>query len=278
MLIEPNDLVKLISSSGAIIIDCRFTLTDVMWGQSEYDKRHIPGAHYAHLDLDLSAPVKPGKTGRHPLPRRDHLASLLGKWCVHSESTVVVYDQSNGGIAARAWWLLKWAGVGDVRLLNGGWARWTRNGLPVDDAQPAECAGVYDFHHDKMPIIEMTDVEAFSEGHENVLIDARASERYAGITEPIDPVAGRIPGAVNMPWMSNVQDDGVWIAKEQIRQHFADMQVEKGKSVAVYCGSGVTACHLAFAYEYADLGVATLYPGSWSEWITQPGNPIITEY
>jgi thiosulfate/3-mercaptopyruvate sulfurtransferase len=276
LLIEASDLNTLLQKNEVLVIDCRFSLQNTEWGREEYYQGHVPGAYYAHLDDDLSSKVLPGRTGRHPLPTDVHLQRLIRSWGVEHDSLVVVYDQSAGGVAARAWWLLKWAGVERVRMLDGGWTAWQRKGLPISDEIPPIRNSEFVIQPGGMPIVGTEEVGQFPAREGAVLIDTRARERYLGEDEPLDPVAGHIPGALNLPWMSSVLDDGYWRDIDEIRTTFDKITAGGRKDVAMYCGSGVTACHLAFAYELAGLGRARIYPGSWSEWITDVTNPVAT--
>jgi thiosulfate/3-mercaptopyruvate sulfurtransferase len=273
-LIDPRELMALINEAAVTVIDCRYSLQQPELGEQQYLESHIPGACYAHLDEDLSSPVVRGKTGRHPLPRPDQLQELLRSWGITSDSAVVVYDHANGGIAARAWWLLKWAGIPNVRMLNGGWQAWKSAGLPVSSDPPEITPSAFSLSGGHRAVIGMSEIPGFIKRQGNLLVDARTAERYRGELEPIDPVAGHIPGAHNLPWMTNVKGDGTWLSSAQVRHNFKQIGLTGDVNVAVYCGSGVTACHLAFAYEYAGLGTAILYPGSWSEWITDLANSI----
>lgn len=276
MLIETGQLSALIEKKSAVVLDCRFDLNDPERGREEYAEAHIPWAYYVHLDEDLSSKVIPGETGRHPLPTAAHVEALIRSLGVVKKSTVVVYDHANGGIAARAWWIMRWAGIEDVRLLNGGWSAWENAGLPMTNVVPSAGNSQFVIDRKHRPEIEMAGIPDFVKSTNSILLDARAADRYRGIAEPIDPVAGHIPGAINLPWMTNVDDHGMWLQPADIRKNFEEVASMTDTDVAVYCGSGVTACHLAFAYEFAGLGVAKLYAGSWSEWITGPDNPVAT--
>jgi thiosulfate/3-mercaptopyruvate sulfurtransferase len=236
-------------------------------GRLEYDRGHIPGAAYVDLEADLAAP--PGTGGRHPLPDPEVFGAAMRRAGVCADRPVVVYDDWNGHAAGRAWWLLRHHGHPDVRVLDGGWAAWQGAGGAVQASTPAVDEGDFQPGPGSMPVVEaeqLLDVP--------VLVDARAPERYRGKTEPIDPVAGRIPGAVNVPTSTNLGADGRFRSPDQLRALYEAAGVPlDGTEVAVYCGSGVTAVHDLIALEL--IGVrAALYPGSWSGWITDPERPV----
>jgi thiosulfate/3-mercaptopyruvate sulfurtransferase len=269
-IISPGELHANFSNHGWVIIDCRFSLAEPAQGELEYNQGHIPGSYYAHLDRDLSSRVIPGTTGRHPLPNIDTLTSTLRKWGVNDVSQVVAYDHSNGGIAARLWWLLRWLGHDNVAVLDGGWKAWKDRAYPEDQLKPPERQG------DFRPLVNL-DLTVDADKVDEIrleddwkLVDARANERFLGLVEPIDPVAGHIEGAVNHPYALNVDDQGYWKPVEVLKSAFQKNGITtKPAQTIFYCGSGVTACHDILAYKHAGLGDALLYPGSWSEWITR---------
>lgn len=258
-----------------VVMDSRFALQEPEWGRGEYRKGHIPGAQYAHLDEDLSSPVIPGKTGRHPLPDVQGLAKKLSGWGIGSGTQVVVYDIDNGGFAARLWWLLRWLGHPGAAVLDGGWAAWQTAGLPLETV--ARRQPVRRFIPKPQPemVVSADQVQAMVGDPAWIVLDARAAERYRGEVEPIDPVAGHIPGAFCLPYFDNVGADGKFLSKNELRKRFA--AALQGRSVdrtVAYCGSGVTSAHHILAMEHAGLGRARLYAGSWSEWITDPARPV----
>lgn len=274
-IISPADLHRLISDNAAVVIDCRFSLADTEWGRGAYQQTHLPGARYAHLDDDLSGPVTPGQTGRHPLPDPSAFVKTLQSWGVIEGQQVVVYDQSNGGIAARAWWMFKWMGHKEAALLDGGWQAWNTREYPVTAAVPSFEPSDYSPSPDHSLSVDAARVEEWRQSDEHCVVDARAHTRYLGEVEPIDPVAGHIPGAINHPFLENVLPDGTWLPQSILRDRLQKL----GKSVAstaIHCGSGVTACHDILAFQHAGLGMPLLYPGSWSEWITDPARPVAT--
>lgn len=248
-----------------------FTILDVRYqlggppGPAEFAAGHVPGAVYVDLGRDLAAPAGPG--GRHPLPDAAAFASAMQRAGVCRARPVVVYDDWGARAAGRAWWLLRYFGHADVRVLDGGWAAWRAAGHPVSTAAAAPPAGDFVATPGGMPVVEAADVLAAG-----ILIDARAPERFRGDVEPVDPVAGHIPGAVNVPTAANLDADGRFRAPAELARLYAAVGAVPGADVAVYCGSGVTAAHDVLALELAGVR-AKLYPGSWSGWITDPSRP-----
>ncbi|XHM95900.1 sulfurtransferase [Peterkaempfera sp. SMS 1(5)a] len=248
-------------------------LLDVRWqlggppGEQEYRKGHLPGAHYVDLDRELAAP--PGPQGRHPLPDPAVLAEALHRAGVSADRDVVVYDAGPATSAARAWWLLRWAGHPSVRVLDGGLAAWTAQGLPLSTETPGHGGGDFTPVPGGMPVLDAD--EAARLARSGLLLDARAGERYRGETEPVDPRAGHIPGAVSAPTTGNLMEDGRFLPAEKLAARFRDLGVA-GTGTGVYCGSGVTAAHQVLALEAAGFRAA-LYPGSWSEWSADPERP-----
>jgi thiosulfate/3-mercaptopyruvate sulfurtransferase len=253
------------------LFDCRHDLTKPELGEEQYRQAHIPGALFASLDRDLSAP-KSGMNGRHPLPDPKLFGAWLSSSGVNAGDQVVCYDAANGAMAARLWWLLRWVGHDAVAVLDGGFAKWTAEGRPVTSDLPQPKAG-------KFPVrvrSEMAmDVAAVAKTlRKRVLLDARAPARYRGEQEPIDPVAGRIPGALNRFNMDNVRGDGRFKSPEDLKRDFQQVLGSRAADEVVhYCGSGVAACHNLLAMELAGLGGGKLYAGSWSEWQADPTRP-----
>jgi thiosulfate/3-mercaptopyruvate sulfurtransferase len=253
------------------LFDCRHDLTKPELGGEQYREAHIPGALFASLDRDLSAP-KNGKNGRHPLPDPDTFAAWLGRQGVKPTDQVVCYDAANGAMAARLWWMLRWVGHQAVAVLDGGIAKWTREGRPVTTEVPAFPASAYPATANEDAAASVRTVHRRL--GQQLLIDARAPARWRGDQEPIDPVAGRIPGAVNRFNMDNVNADGTFKPAEHLKQSFTQVLGTRQPSEAVnYCGSGVAACHNLLAMEIAGLPGGKLYAGSWSEWIADPARP-----
>ena len=246
-------------------------------GRREYDSDRIPGAVYAHIDEDLSGPVVPGVTGRHPLPDPAVFAGTLSRLGIGPKTAVVAYDGGPGAFAARLWWLLRWVGHPRVAVLDGGYAAWkafgVTEGAPRRPAVPMNLP--YPVRVDPDSTVTATDVRERLKSDPWRLIDAREHERWLGRAEPIDPVAGRIPGALSAPWQENAQADGRFKSPQELKARFEPLLKNAGADQAVlYCGSGVTAAHNLLALELAGLPGAKLYPGSWSEWITDPSRPV----
>lgn len=273
-IISVKEAQALLDTENCRFIDCRFMLTDKSGGEKLYQTAHIPGAVYAHLNRDLSGKIIPGETGRHPLPDPEAMAERIGKWGIDSETQVIVYDQSHGGIAARLWWLLRWLGHEKVAVLDGGWAAWQKANAPVSDAAVHIEEKTFTANLQGHLAVGVETIATYYDDEDFCLIDARASERYRGEEEPIDPVAGHIPSALNLPYMENLNGDGLWKSPEELKERFADVG-EKGP--VFYCGSGVTACHNILAIKHAGLGDARLYAGSWSDWILDEEREVAKE-
>ena len=277
-LISPQQLAERQQSPGLVILDCRFALEDPDYGRCSYAEGHIEGAQYADLERHLSGPVIKGVTGRHPLPAADTLVAQLRAWGINADTDIVLYDDGPGAFAARAWWLLAWLGKRDgVFILDGGLKAWHAAGFPLSlDApviQPGTFAGTPDNHL----VLDAEHLQKRLGQPGLTLLDARAQPRFRGEVEPIDPVAGHIPGAQCAAFSENLGSDGRFLPVEQLKQRFADQL--KGRSpdeLVAYCGSGVTACHNLFALSLAGYPLGKLYAGSWSEWITDPQREIAT--
>lgn len=267
-IISPQAVVKHLSDPDWVIIDCRFSLGEPDRGEREYRSAHLPGSFYAHLDRDLSSPVIPGVTGRHPLPVISEFQVLARKWGVEEDSQVVVYDDSNGSIAARLWWIFRWLGHDRVAVLDGGWVNWINLQLPGSPEIPDDKKGSFTPDVRKWMAIDAEKINQIRKEREWKLVDARTEERYLGLVEPIDPVAGHIEGAINHPFGLNINDSGLWKSPEELQHEMIKSGLAGSSDNTVfYCGSGVTACHNVLAYKHAGLGDSLLYPGSWSEWI-----------
>lgn len=265
-LISPQELAATLDD--VTVLDVRYVMGGPP-GRGTYEAGHVPGAAYVDLDRDLAAP--PGAGGRHPLPDVGTFEAAMRRSGVRAGRSVVVLDDWQGRAAARAWWLLRHHGHDDVRVLDGGWSAWREGGHPVEQGivlvEPGDFTAV---SPGRMPVVGADDV------HEvDVLVDARAPERFAGETEPVDPVAGHIPGAVNVPTTENLDARGRFRPLEDLREVYARVGAADAATVAAYCGSGVTAAHDVLAMEVAGIRAA-LYPGSWSGWITDPGRPVAT--
>jgi thiosulfate/3-mercaptopyruvate sulfurtransferase len=274
-LISTSELASHVGREDWAVVDCRFRLEDPGWGERAYARQHITGAVYASLDADLSGP-RTGMNGRHPLPSADALVQTFGRLGITSGIQVVVYDQDNGMFASRLWWMLRWMGHDPVAVLDGGFAHWLSEGRPTESGRsrivPRTFAGE---PRDRM-LADVHDVAGSSPASSR-LVDARAPERYRGEIEPIDRVPGHIPGAVNHFFRTNLQQDGTMQPVEELKARWeATLGGMKPDQVIAYCGSGVTACQNLLALEHAGLRGARLFPGSWSEWSSNPSRPVET--
>jgi thiosulfate/3-mercaptopyruvate sulfurtransferase len=276
-LISTDALAARLGDPSFRIVDCRFRLDDEGWGEREWRAGRIPRAAYAHLDRDLSG-AKTGRNGRHPLPDIAALARTFGRLGITSGQQVVAYDQDNGMFASRLWWLLRWAGHEASAVLDGGLARWVSEGRPISGSEaqdernePAE------FHPAPRAGMTMTadEVAARVGDPDWRLVDSRAPERYRGEIEPMDPVAGHIPGAANHFFQQNIGERGIFRTPEDLRARFSPVIGGVApERVVCYCGSGVQACQNLLALEHAGIPGAKLYPGSWSEWCSDPSRPV----
>lgn len=259
-----------------VIFDARFSLADSSAGAKAYRMGHIPGAHYVHLNDDLSSPVR-SYTGRHPLPNFNQLAKKLGDWGVGNRSQIVVYDDASGAFAGRMWWLLRCMGHDRVAVLDGGIQHWQRSGLALTSELPRIQPNPFRSYLDNQQWLSAEAVENGLARNELTLIDARTPERYQGLQEPIDPIAGHIPKAVNRPFQHNLQTSGAFRPAAQLRQQFEDiLGTRPAEQVVHMCGSGVTGCVNLLAMEVAGLHGSRLYAGSWSEWITNNNRAVAT--
>ena len=275
-LIEAADLAGVLGSAHLVVVDCRYDLLAPRAGAEAYKRGHIPGAFYGHLDHDLAGPTTAG-SGRHPLPDVDTCVATLRGWGIGPQSQVVVYDDSNGSIAGRLWWLLRWLGHPRVAVLNGGWKQWQAQSTLQSDLVPQRAAGSLSAQADRKLWVATDEVTAMIGHPELTLIDARAADRFAGRSEPIDPIAGHVPGARSHPLTLNLDTDGRFLAPEELRKRWQrTLGAVSPASAIAMCGSGVSACHHLIALELAGLGGARLYPGSWSEWIRDRARPVAT--
>ena len=277
-LISPQALNERQSQPGLIILDCRFALEDPDYGLRSYAQGHIEGAQFADLERDLSGPVIKGVTGRHPLPDPDDLIERLRGWGINNDSDVVLYDDGPGAFAARAWWLLAWLGKRDgVFVLDGGLKAWHAAGFPLNLDSVKVPRGHFDGAPDNQLLIKAQTLQKRLNDPALTLIDARALPRFRGEVEPIDPVAGHIPGAQCAAFGENLDSSGRFLPVEQLKQRFAEKLGDRSPDELVaYCGSGVTACHNLFALALAGYPLGKLYAGSWSEWINDPQRGVAT--
>lgn len=270
-LVDTASLAAALGSPDLVVLDCRHDLKDPAAGRRAWEQAHVPGAFHAHCDADLSGPVS-ARTGRHPLPEPTDFRATCSRWGIDEDAQVVCYDDKGGIWASRAWWLLRDYGHRAVALLDGGWPAWVAEGRPTTTAPPARAPRAFPGRPGHMPTVSAWDLTT---RFPRRVLDARAPERYAGETEPIDPVAGHIPLARSAPTNANLAPDGRFLAPEELRKRYEDVLsgVPAGEA-AVYCGSGATAPHDILAIEIAGLGTAKLYPGSWSHWIRDPFRPV----
>lgn len=274
-LISTAALAEHLDDPAWVIIDCRFSLADTERGRRDYQVGHIPGARYAHLDEDLSGPVIAGQTGRHPLPDIETLARTLGGWGIGDGVQVVAYDDATGGIAARLWWLLRWLGHDAVAVLDGGWAQWMKQELPLRAGPESNPARSFIGRPRPELLVDTTAVEIMSRDGKPALFDSRTADRYRGENETIDSVAGHIPGAICAPYPENIGSDGRFLPKEALKARFEALLGGAPADQAVfYCGSGVTAAQNLLALAHAGLGNGRLYAGSWSQWIADRSRPV----
>lgn len=277
-LIAPQQLAERLGDPKLVILDCRFALEDPDYGQRSYAGGHIAGAHFADLERDLSGAVTKGVTGRHPLPEPDRLIERLQQWGISNDSDIVLYDDGPGAFAARAWWLLAWLGKrSGVALLDGGLKAWHAAGLPLSLDPADKREGNFSGEPDPALLIDAEHLRKRLGDPALTLLDARAQPRFRGEVEPIDPVAGHIPGAQCAAFTDNLGADGRFLPAEQLKARFATLiGTRKPEELVAYCGSGVTACHNLFALSLAGYPLAPLYAGSWSEWITDPQRQVAT--
>ncbi len=273
-LVAADRLAERLDAPRLVVVDCRFDLMNPARGRQDYLAGHVPGAVYAHLDDDLAAPVT-AASGRHPLPSPDTFTATLRRLGIDNDSQVVAYDGGPGGIAARLWWMLRWLGHDAVAVLDGGFAAWTAGGHALERDVPAPPAGRCTPQPRPGAVLSTAELEdGLRSAGAPLLVDAREAARYRGDSEPIDSVAGHVPGALNFPYVGNLGPDGRWRRPAALRAAWDDLLgAAPPDGWAVMCGSGVTACHLALSAELAGLPPPRLYAGSWSEWIRDPDRP-----
>lgn len=270
-LISCDDLNAHLGDPLWVIVDCRFDLFNTEAGREEYLKAHIPGAVYAHLDQDLGGPPVTNR-GRHPLPLPEALIALFSRLGIDATRQVIVYDSASGSVSARLWWLLRYMGHESVAVLDGGWPAWLEAGLPVSPGEETRSPAAFSGQPQTGWVVTVGEVPKVP-----LLIDSREPARYRGEYEPIDPVAGHIPGAINHFWKRNLDTQGRFLPPARLREQWRSILGQLPSSEAVvYCGSGVTACHNLLAVVHAGLPDARLYAGSWSEWCSDPARPVAT--
>jgi|SRR5688572_1220976 thiosulfate/3-mercaptopyruvate sulfurtransferase len=277
LLVTTEELARHLDDPDWIVIDTRHDLMDPEKGPKAYAAGHIPGAYFMHVDFDLSGP-KTGKTGRHPLPDLQVFAAKLNELGVGPDKQVVVYDDAAGNYTVRLWWMLRWLGHDKVALLDGGFPLWAKEGRPVTKDVPPPRKGAFVPRPHLGGTVDVHYVDRFRESPGIRLVDARSAERFAGKAEPVDPVAGHVPGAINRFWQKNVDAEGRFKAASALRAEFDALLGGTDPTQVVHmCGSGITACHNIFAMELAGLSGSKLYPGSWSEWCADPARPVAKE-
>ncbi len=266
-LISLEEVKKKLQDPNVVVVDCRFDLADKENGKKAYALSHLPGAFYMDLEHDLSSPVQ-AHGGRHPLPDVQELSGKLGEIGIGQSTNVLLYDDQNGCMAARMWWLLNYYGHESVQVMEEGFSTWVKKGFPVTDELPSPSPKTFIPNVQTSWVANVNAIEDLPK--DRVLVDSRAPERYRGEVEPIDPKAGHIPGALNRFWLDAVKD-GRWKSTEELEKQFADI---KNRSVMVYCGSGVTACANILAMKAAGVKDLTLYAGSWSDWVSYEHHPV----
>jgi thiosulfate/3-mercaptopyruvate sulfurtransferase len=276
LLVGPEELSRHLDDPNWVVFDTRHDLMDPEKGPRLYAQGHIPGAYFLHVDHDLSAP-KTGKNGRHPMADIAEFAKKIDERGVTPDTQVVVYDDIGGNFAVRLWWMLRWLGHEKAALLDGGYPLWIKEGRAVSREVPAPRKGSFVPRPHLGWTVDVHFVEKHHADPSIRLLDARAAERFQGLKEPIDPVAGHIPGAINRFWQANLNPDGRFKAPKQLRAEFEQLLGPDTERTVHMCGSGVTACHNAFAMELAGLPPGRLYPGSWSEWVSDPARPVATQ-
>lgn len=272
-LVDATTLSDWLQQGTCIVLDCRFSLADPTLGEKQYSEGHLPGARYAHLDHDLSSKIVKDQTGRHPLPDPDAFVRRLSEWGVDTDTQIVTYDASGSPFAARAWWLCQWVGHQHAAVLDGGIKAWIEHRLPLSLERPAAASGRLRRAQPRVSSVEVSEVLE----PQRLLVDARDRDRFTGRHEPLDPVAGHIPGALNMPYTDNLDENGRFLTATRLAERFQTLQrMAEGRTITHYCGSGVTAAHNILAMHIAGYQNVALYAGSWSEWVQNPERPVAT--
>ncbi len=274
-LVSAQALHGRLGAPGLLVVDCRHDLTNPDAGRSAYAAGHVPGAIFADMDTELSAPRHAG-SGRHPLPSPAAFAATLQRWGFTASSQVVAYDQANGALAARLWWMLRARGHRHVQVLDGGYAAWLAAGFESDTVVPQPVAAAVPVR-EFAGVLSSADVVAGLAARNITLVDARPADRFAGRNETFDPVPGHVPGAVNMPFAGNLTPAQQFLDVAQLKQRWSPLLQQPGAPIVAMCGSGITACHNLLALELAGYQGARLYAGSYSEWITDPARPVVAE-
>jgi len=273
-IISAKEVSKNLTDPDVVIIDCRFYLPEPERGFQDYLEGHIPGAIYVNLDRDLSGKILPGSTGRHPLPESQVFAGRLSSWGIDSSSQVVAYDNKGGALAARLWWMLRWMGHDQAAVMDGGWNAWLEAGYLADTEVKKYEEKIFKPQGQTALVADINMVDEIRQDPDYLLVDARSPERYWGLEESIDIKAGHIPGAVTAPYVENLDEKEYFLPVEQLKERFEILLGGLPEdNVVFYCGSGVTSIHSMIAMVLAGFDLPRLYPGSWSEWITDPARP-----
>ena len=273
-LVDADELERHLGDPEWVVCDCRHDLTDYDAGRRAYDEAHIPGARFVHLDEDLSGP-KTGLNGRHPLPHPRTFALRMGALGVDDSKQVIAYDASGGCYAARLWWMLRWIGHTRVAVLDGGWQAWLAAGVRVTADRPDVTATSFALKPQPQLAVNAAFVAAHLSDPQVAVLDARSPDRFRGENETLDPVGGHIPGAANRFFRLNLDDSGCFKPSQALKEEFAPLVGERDlRGVIHQCGSGVTACHNLLAMEHAGLSGSKLFPGSWSEWVSDRSRPV----
>ena len=273
-LVSVRELAANQDNPGWLVVDCRFSLADSEAGQRAYSEAHIPGAIYIHLENQMSSPQITGKTGRHPLPEKAQWIETIQALGITPATQVVMYDDAGGATAARMWWMLRWIGHEQAAVLDGGLQAWQSKGHSVNNEVPSARPPGDSAYSDLTSLTEIIDADEIDTSQQ-LILDARELPRYRGEAEPIDPVAGHIPGALCSPFSGNLDDYGHFHTIENLRKKFS-LAAKSNLPIVCYCGSGVTAAHNILAMTIAGIDNSILYTGSWSDWITDPSRLIAT--
>lgn len=275
--ISPEDLITILDNPQLVIIDCRFDLSNPAWGYQDYIKNHIHNAIYADLDQDLSGLITEN-TGRHPLPERSTFIETCSQWGIDESKQVVVYDTTSGSFASRLWWMLKYLGHHQVAILDGGFTAWTDSGYPLAVGRAQRKKSSFAGIPDEYLLVTTSEMENMIDNADYAIVDARSRERYLGLEEPIDKIAGHIPNANNFFHGNNLDSSGRLLPDDKLKQLYADLLPKNSAVTTVlYCGSGVTSCLNFAVMQHIGIKKIKLYLGSWSEWIRNPDHPIIKE-
>jgi thiosulfate/3-mercaptopyruvate sulfurtransferase len=274
-IITPAAAKSLLDDQDCLFVDCRYVMAEPGRGERDYREGHIPGAVFANMDTDLASHPVQGVTGRHPLPAPAALTETFSRWGIGETTRVIAYDEVTGAMAAaRLWWLLKWAGHDEVAVLEGGLQGWKAAGLPVSSSAVARTARAFTPSFRPGMAVDAARVQEVLADPAFVVLDARSAERYRGENETVDPAAGHIRGALSAPYAENMAADGTFEAIGELQGKLGGLAGNRdAEHTVVYCGSGVTAAHLALAFAHAGKGIPRLYSGSWSDWITDPRRP-----